>query len=70
MLNEMVTPTYSEKFTVIFISFLLDVREFVYSPNVVVSDSCSTGQFMKSVVWNATHPDDFSLFWAKSTWKS
>lgn len=27
--------------------------------------------FMKSVVWNATHlNDDFSLFWAKSTWKS
>lgn len=26
----MVTPTYSKKFTVILISFLLDVREFVY----------------------------------------
>ena len=40
--NEMVTPTYSKKFTVILISFLLDVREFVYSPNVVFSDCCST----------------------------
>ena len=42
MENEMVTPTYSKKFTVILISFLLDVREFVYSPNVESSDSCST----------------------------
>lgn len=42
MENEMVTPTYSKKFTVILISFLLDVREFVYSPNVEFSDSCST----------------------------
>lgn len=50
MLNEMVTPTYSEKFTVILISFLLDVREFVYSPNVVFSDSCSTGGLRH--LWN------------------
>ena len=42
MENEMVTPTYSKKFTVILISFLLDVREFVCSPNVEFSDSCST----------------------------
>ena len=50
MENEMVTPTYSEKFTVILISFLLDVREFVYSPNVVFSDSCSTGGLCH--LWN------------------
>ena len=31
MENEMVTPNYSKKFTIILISFLLDVREFVYS---------------------------------------
>ena len=42
MENEMVTPTYSKNFTVILISFLLDVRESVYSPNVEFSDSYST----------------------------
>ena len=71
MENEMVTPTYSEKFTVILISFLLDV---------CVQPKCCIFwfpqhrwfmPFMKSVVWNATHPnDDFSLFWATTTWKS